>query len=115
MTTIMRAKRDELIWAAGFFDGEGSIFFTSSSSGQAMMLKISITQKHSSVLYRFDSATGDLGSVNIHMSNSKEYFRYSVHNAKAKKVIIQLIPWLDTIKLRQTTEALKAWKRYSEE
>lgn len=58
-------KREELAWAAGFFDGEGSVgcYKNSRPGVRARRWSVTIQQKTPPVLHRFQMAVGGLGQV----------------------------------------------------
>lgn len=58
----MFLNKQELAWAAGFFDGEGHIGFYSSSH-QSRKLLVNVAQKDRRPLERFQKAVGGVGVI----------------------------------------------------
>ena len=95
---MQNGNREELAWAAGFFDGEGS---TSLAVGKKNKLpRISISQKKSECLYKFrrivgfGNVYGPLRDYNIHV--------YSIQNAKGIDTTLTLLwPHLSEVKREQ--------------
>ena len=54
-------NREELAWAAGFFDGEGSL--SCSGGKRAGHLRVDVSQIEPTTLRRFQAAIGGLGNV----------------------------------------------------
>lgn len=60
---VTSVNREELAWAAGFFDGEGSIRLHDYARGYAPYVYIQITQVGRAELDRFQQAVLGLGGV----------------------------------------------------
>ena len=115
-------RREQLAWAAGFFDGEGSICCnrernrTSTRVG-SLKLTLGIAQaSDSEVLHRFKAAVG-VGTVrgpfDRQIDNQNIVFVYSVHNFEdVQYAIAQLWPWLGTRKRQQAKHALVGWRTH---
>jgi len=108
-------NKEELAWAAGFFDGEGSIgtYFNrphvdgSQGSGTT---RLTITQKDRRPLDRFREAVG-VGSVTQRQPDAQhDYGMYAlqvVKRAGVHQIIWLLWPWLSEPKREQIERACK--------
>ena len=56
-------NREELAWAAGFFDGEGHVGFIHTKNTIGLLLEISQAEKSAMLLDRFKMALGGAGKV----------------------------------------------------
>lgn len=89
----------EIAWAAGFFDGEGSVYFT------GKYLVLAITQADRRPLDRFRAAV-DLGTVNgPYRTEKSPYFTYSAGVYGVQPVIEKLWPLLSEPKREQIAKA----------
>ena len=101
MTDNQSAKeREELAWAAGFFDGEGHVGFLPRTCD----MQIGMSQNTREVLARFQAAVG-LGRVNgpykpRWVKNSRYTFNVGGHRGVIQ-VMERLAPWLSAPKLEQ--------------
>lgn len=65
-------NREELAWAAGLFDGEGSIGLYSAGRAQRWKhLRLAVGQSDTEVLIRFNAAVGGLGKLTGPYKGSK--------------------------------------------
>lgn len=64
----MEVNREDLAWAAGFFEGEGSIH----RNGNGGSYKISVTQCDKDLLERFQQIVGGFGKLRITNLHSHE-------------------------------------------
>jgi hypothetical protein len=98
----------ELAWAAGFFDGEGSVYFT------GKYITLAITQADRRPLDRFRAAL-DLGTVRgPYRLEKSPYFVYTAGVYEIQPVIEKLWPLLSEPKREQITNAkAKARGRFS--
>jgi len=110
-------NREELAWAAGFFDGEGSTYVHRSSphapKKRTPKVRLSIGQNDPEVLLRFRDAVGHgvvygpyardySGGVKIH-------WRYRTNDPSDALTVIKLLwPWLGS---KKKAQAKLAWKR----
>jgi hypothetical protein len=102
----MALNREELAWAAGFFDGEGStsLYF---SHGHPY-LRLSIPQTDERLLIRFQAAVGGLGIVGPprrpkgYKAHWKTIWKYSVRKQADVYTILDLLwPYLSEPKKDQ--------------
>ena len=94
----------ELAWAAGLFDGEGSV----SVNARTKALEISVGQKGRTVLDRFQAAVG-VGRVYEYARDEPgggTFFHYAVPNARHQLVLLRkLWPYLSEPKRDQARRA----------
>jgi hypothetical protein len=93
-------QREELAWAAGFFDGEGHVGFLQRTCD----MQIGISQNTREVLARFQAAVG-LGHVNGPYKSPWAKNPYYTFNLGGHRGVVQvmerLAPWLSLPKLEQ--------------
>ena len=94
-TLVMAKPEVEVIWAAGFFDGEGWISVNKQPSGNYLRMAVAGTQE--SAVRRFQAATGGLGRINgpyqfRAQDNPVSYWRAS--SAEARAVVALIAPYL---------------------
>src|SRR6266850_604815 len=108
----MEINRDEVIWAAGFFDGEGHCgTIDRAHEGSIIVPHLDITQADRYVLDRFARAVG-VGTVQgpyqrgpAHHKPRWIYAAQSAHHVQA--IIAMLWTWLSPIKRAQCAAALR--------
>jgi|SRR5665213_3450991 len=109
----MQINRDEIIWAAGFFDGEGCA--GAYKNRRSMIPMISVSQVDREVLDRFQAAVGGLGKVRGPYINGQatKLFQFRTTKCEAVKAIVEmLIPFLSTIKRTQCQTMLEKYEDY---
>lgn len=101
----------ELAWAAGFWDGEGCVTFTTNGVSGKIYPQINISQADPEVLERFKRAVGGIG--NIHGPYPTKYaawsdmFYYRVGNKSEVEAIVNLLrPLVCSIKREQMDRVL---------
>jgi len=109
--------REELAWAAGFFDGEGSVSLVHSKTRISRGIVLSIGQTNPGVLTRFKDSVG-VGRVHgpypPTTSNRKPTWRFLASSYKDVQAIVAMMwPWLDPIKRNQATRCLKEARTYA--
>ena len=102
--------REELAWAAGFYDGEGSSFARAHGKGGAKTAGITIGQADPEVLERFCRAV-QMGKVcgpyGPYGSGTKSMYYIRIHSHwQVQHVAAALWPWLGTEKKNQFVQAL---------
>jgi hypothetical protein len=111
----------ELAWAAGFYDGEGSMgFYDSNGKGRWKRIVLSVTQVDRSPLDRFKLAVGGLGVVDGPFKrknpNANLLHRYNAYSLQDIHVIISAMwPYLCKPKQLQADKAISAYLEYSDE
>jgi hypothetical protein len=114
--------RESLAWAAGFFDGEGTVNISTrrtSCNGERQYLTINlcVSQTDPKILHKFKEICNMGGRVNgpycPKTTNSSPYWSYAVHGLKHTQLIIsRLWPWLSEEKRKQATEAFVKMEEY---
>jgi len=98
---------EALAWAAGLFDGEGHARCQRYKNGRQYQLSLVVGQRHTEVLDRFQEAV-EIGK--IYSSPSKPVHRYCVYTfEKVQYVVVQLWPWLGSVKRDQITQAFNLY------
>ena len=112
------AGREELAWAAGLFDGEGTIGVRRNGPKATLRrIALSLGMSDLPVVCRFHRAIGGLGTCyqNLRQSkypNAKPMHRVSCMSFEnVQQVVILLWPWLSLPKRAQATASLRAWKQ----
>lgn len=113
----MVLSREELAWAAGLYDGEGStIFFETprKTAGNYLHIRAAVAQdKDPGVLNRFRAAVGEIGKVYgpYKRPPARLQWRYDAGGfERTQAVIAMLWPWLSQPKRRQAVEALNRYR-----
>lgn len=98
--------REELAWAAGFFDGEGSTSFIAGKN-----LLMAIKQKDRRNLERFLDAVGDgrIFGPYQHKGETCITYRWAATNMRAVRAMQQIEPWLGPAKSEQFDRAREKW------
>ena len=111
----MIVNREDLAWAAGFFDGEGHVRCDLRPNGRASSLSISIEQRHREVLENFNNVTGRLGQLKgpypgYNNPARNPHYRLNIHGfEKIQAILAMLWPWLGRVKKEQFKLALLIW------
>lgn len=116
---MFQPNREELAWAAGFFDGEGCIYIAPIKP-RYKALGIDIGQVDRRVLDRFRAAVGDLGKVygprdkrTKTRPNGKPSFQYrSSAFEDVQAVIAMLWKFLSPVKRNQAAKTLCEYGEY---
>lgn len=113
----MTTWREELSWAAGFFDGEGHVGF--SRKARRLDLRLSMTQTDRAVLDRFQRATG-LGRVggpflrSYRNPNENDIYAYQIARFEHVQAIVAMLwAFLSPVKRGQAKQALIAMRARS--
>lgn len=104
-------RREDLAWAAGFFDGEGTTNLYNAKTG-SVSIRLSLPQKDPQLLYRFRDIVG-FGNI-IYAPTStfpdgtkrERYVWYVSSFAVVQHIIAMLWSWLGIPKREQATTAL---------
>ena len=115
----MIPNREEIAWAGGLFEGEGSVHIRrdrrANRKGQAI-LRLSIGMCDQGPLERFQHAIGGLGTMFGPYAKAKHptwkpiYLWQTEKFEHAQAVIAMLWPWLDTRRREQCRNAIMAAK-----
>ena len=119
---MVKVNREELAWAAGFFDGEGNTSFGSKptirrdgSVFKGVMVQIgqaeSIPGECPEVLSRFKNAVGGIGVImGPYPTGHKPAWRYQASGFEASQAVIAMLwTFLGEVKKKQAKEKLQAW------
>ena len=101
----------EVAWAAGFWDGEGSVCYRYDEGKRCRAFTASISQKHREVLDKFRSAMG-LGTVGgpYTRKDGRIYYQWQLHNSTGvRKLARSMWPYLGTEKKRQFIRAMRGF------
>lgn len=102
-------NREELAWAAGFFDGEGHI----STQGQWGM-NMAVYQVDRRPLERYQAALGGLGRIYLRSHSNPNHRPIHIHKARsfeqAQAIIALLWNWLSGPKREQAAAALQRYR-----
>ena len=108
---------DQLKWAAGLFDGEGTVGVRRSGPrAHVRRIGLAVGMTDLEVVQRFQRAIGGIGSLYINCTqskypNAKPVHRFVVHSFQNTQYIIALLwHWLSGPKREQAKRALEAWK-----
>src|ERR1700694_1953432 len=106
----MQVNREEIIWAAGFFDGEGHFGFRS-TPWNTKMLVLSIAQIDRRVLDRFREAVFGLGKIygpyKHGRKNESPYWLFSSNRFEPTQAIVAaLYQFLSPVKQEQIRTTL---------
>jgi hypothetical protein len=113
------SHREDLAWAAGLYDGEGSTgcYIKKRPAGRvdSVQFRVTVGQHHDpEVLHRFVGAVG-MGKVyGPYRHPSGERFAFQAAGTKAVLVIETILPWLSGPKRRQAEAALVLYRKRSQ-
>lgn len=115
----MRWDREGFAWAAGFYDGEGSLTLVKSKKGlqrQYYRLNLNVVQTDRSVLERLQQALpyGKIyGPYRQGRGHHKDYWQWHVDVFQnIQQAICCLWPWLSQPKRAQARTAFLAYRAY---
>lgn len=101
-------NREELAWAAGFFDGEGYTGRHNYARGFRWSPRMGITQYHAEPLVRFLDA---VGCGRVYVDQTRERFAWVANGDRdVSKVFGLLAPWLGRKKIRQAAAMFAAFR-----
>lgn len=106
------ASQDQIIYAAGFFDGEGSVTLAkpNSSYPNYVLLRVDIGQTSKPVLDWFQEVWG--GAIHYRNANRgrsvKENWQWYISGVRAQVFLIDVLPYLK-VKQDSVTIKLATW------
>jgi len=110
-TLLVPLKKEELAWAAGFFDGEGCV--SARERDDSAKIEINIGQANSpETLIRFKNAVGGIGKIGgpyppKRNSNHSPYFKYWATSFERVQFIAGCLwPFLCSVKRGQFYDTL---------
>lgn len=97
-------RSHEIAWAAGFFDGEGSIgIYATGKTGYQYRLSVQVSQKgNTDSLEKFKELFG--GQISC-QDKSQNYWRWMVYSRQAGNMLEIILPYL-VVKKKQAEVAL---------
>lgn len=99
----------ELAWCAGFFDGEGCTHVSRGSPTRALSLHVTVSQKTTPCLERFNRAMGGVG--HIYQPPSGKVCQLVFSSWRKSQVTLSLMwPYLSDTKRNQATEAFERFR-----
>lgn len=103
----MQLSREDVAWAAGFFDGEGNVRNSAKASGSKfVMFGLGLDQNDPELLYRFRDIFG-CGAVRAR--NGRKCHQYTITKFEdAQFVAACMWPWLSVRRKEQISSALVA-------
>lgn len=99
-------NREELAWAAGFYDGEGHARARKyrPDKSKSRSLQITVVQKDRQLLDRFQRAIGGLGKITVRQNG---IHALQISNFRDCKAVIDLLfEWLGPVKRQQAAMAV---------
>jgi len=104
--------RDETIWFAGLFEGEGWISFPSRESNTVC---IGMKMTDQDVMEKVFNIVGRVGSFRFYERknpNHKGVWTWSLGNRdEVKRILLAILPWMGTRRSSKTEEALERLER----
>jgi hypothetical protein len=98
--------REELAWAAGFFDAEGSTHLDRHHNDRPV---VAVGQRERQVMDRFQAAVG-LGAVEFRRDRGKPKYTWRVGGfEKSQAVMAMLWPFLDVVKREQFLRVMSGY------
>lgn len=110
--------REELAWAAGFFDGEGNFGARLNNvrrgKGAYWTVQLRITQHHPEVLHRFRAAVKGVGKVygpyeRPYKDRTTTKWVYAAYGWDAHAVAAMIFSFLGTVKRTQIKSGMKTF------
>lgn len=105
----------EIIWAAGLFDGEGSIFASTATKANAPRLTIALVMTERDTVERFAQAVGIGYVTQVHEATEdrKAVYRWTLQGTNdVKAAFAKLEPYLSAQKHNQGRRALMQREAY---
>ena len=114
--TTFTPDREEIAWAAGFFDGEGTTHFALSAESRSPRRRVgyprlSVAQVGTETLQRFQHAVGDAGA--IYGRSRSNVCAWQTGSAKQAYFVIGVL-WHKLTPIKQA-QAAKVFLRYREQ
>lgn len=111
---MIELNREELAWAAGFFDGEGCTTRGLDRRNGNRPTRLSISNTNIACLQRFRSAVGSLGAICDQGRAARPGYKpmyafYTSSFTNTQAIIAMLWPWLGQEKRAQAAKALSGY------
>ena len=108
----MDSKQVELIWAAGFFDGEGCASVLKADRDKYAYARLSLSQKNRIPIERFQNA---VGYGKIYKSKTRDIYNWNLYRAEDVEYVCNiLLPYLSAPKVAQIQEMFKKVEEHNE-
>lgn len=108
--------REELAWAAGFFDGEGSVGSYPRGHKGAPRIMVQVAQVDREVLDRFAAVIGEgviRGPLENNGSNSSPYYAFSIDgHHRVQHAMCLMWNWLGSVKKEAFIKAANTYLNY---
>ena len=111
-------NREELAWAAGFFDGEGCVC-CGTRQGKYKCIRLMVGQIDTRALWRMCTALGSIGTIREGKRRKPSPLQkhivwyYWVDGFEGVQAVVAMLwPWLGPVKRQQASNALKAFITY---
>lgn len=118
---ILCLNTHELAWAAGFFDGEGTVY-ARKRTPKRRELSLTIAQVETTTLHRFNRAVGSIGKVRgpyrtqlKGVAKKPVYIFDAYGHPRVQAIIAMLWAWLGIPKRRQAIAAIAAVLPYEKQ
>ena len=106
-------KREDIIWAAGLFEGEGSISITTIASGK-MYPRIKIKMTDEDTIKKFASIFGlthrSVQKDKSWKSHYKDAWYADSSGKRAVAILYMIFPWLGERRKCRVEEVLSLWR-----
>ncbi len=97
----------DIIFLAGFYEGEGYCGFTLNTNGLSGGIRIGIEQKDPYFLYRMRNLFG--GSIGKHKNRDSQMYIWRVFGARARGLLMTIYKFLSPRRQGQIRKALNGW------
>jgi hypothetical protein len=105
---MMDSFRDDVLWLAGFLEGEGS-FRYHYRQGKYAALHVSVGSRDEDVILKAASIFG-VGSVAEDDLAGKPFYRWQVNGRGAYAVMVAIYPFMGTRRQQCIREAILDWR-----
>lgn len=117
MAAQFTPNREELAWAAGFFDGEGHVSSRErrgkNPANIHRRIQLIVGQRHREPLERFRSAVNGQGNIYEGLKDGRPFFQFSTGRYETVQAIVAMIwPFLCSVKQAQAAKALMEIRDY---
>lgn len=100
----------DIAWAAGFLEGEGYFGATQGSNGYGVS-RVSAVQQQKWPLEKLQKLFGGTISARPAYRSTKPYFRWYIHQARARGVMMTIYSFMSVRRQEQIRDVLSKWSR----
>ena len=113
---MITIDREELAWAAGFFDGEGCFFYSppNAKRHRGPIVGLNVTQKGDKLLERFSKSVGGLGHITKRKDRSGMWALTVNRWQEVQAIAAMLWCFLGEPKKKQCSLAFQRYRSHSE-